>query len=74
MVEPISQSKMQQNIVEFERLLEEFELMFMNIPGDLDFSKLKSLDEIKSEVETRAEETKEDKRRQSAVIKFEVCD
>ena len=72
MVEVLSKEKMQQNIEDYERVLDEFERMFMNIQGDLDFSKLKSLEETKSEI--TPEERKEEKRRQSAVIKFEVCD
>jgi predicted HicB family RNase H-like nuclease len=70
MVEGLAQvckSKMQQNIDDYDRMLDEFEEMFMNIQGDLDFSKLKSAGERKEQEALRAkpEESKDEKRRPS---------
>jgi hypothetical protein len=67
---------MQQNVEDYDKLLDQFEQMFMHIPGDLDFSKLRSIEELKKQEESqlKPEESKEEKRRASAIIKFEVCD
>lgn len=38
----LSKIKMQQNIDDYDRMLIEFEEMFMKVAGELDYSKLKT--------------------------------
>ena len=38
----LSKTKMQQNIEDYDQMLIEFEEMFMKVPGELDYSKLKT--------------------------------
>lgn len=48
MVESMTgKTKMQQNIEDYDRMLNEFEEMFMKISGELDYSKLKTSTEIR---------------------------
>lgn len=70
----MNQQKLQQNVQDFSRMLDQFEAMFMNIQGDLDFTKLKSLEELKNDIKQEEKKEDKDKRRQSAIVKFEVCD
>jgi hypothetical protein len=37
---------MAENVIEHEKMLEEFEMMFMHIQGELDFASLKTKSEI----------------------------
>ena len=37
-IKVITEQKMLQNVEDHDRLIDDFEAMFMNIPGDLDFS------------------------------------
>lgn len=43
----LSKTKMQQNIEDYDRMLNEFEEMFMKVPGELDYSRLKTQSEIR---------------------------
>jgi len=38
----LSTNRMKQNIEDYDRMLVEFEEMFMKVPGELDYSKLKT--------------------------------
>ena len=38
----LSMNRMKQNIEDYDRMLVEFEEMFMKVPGELDYSKLKT--------------------------------
>ncbi len=66
-------NRMKQNIEDYDRMLVEFEEMFMKVSGELDYSKLKTESEIR-ELDSLHGYEEQEKASRTSVNKIEVCD
>jgi hypothetical protein len=56
----------QKNIEEYQQMLADFDAMFIGIPGEIDYSKLKTKKEIEAELDHPSS--------RSSIVNFDVCD
>jgi len=70
----LSKTKMQQNIEDYDRMLNEFEEMFMKVPGELDYSRLKTQSEIRELDTLHGQDFSQIPKTKRSLNKIEVCD